>query len=206
MPRRSRAPSSENTVTTAAFTTKTAIAAWTNIWSRSPRRIVMIPARPPRKTYVANSSEPPFTAPAMIATMDMTTIASDASSRIARSIPIAAVGRKYGRTERPAVTLRAIVAPATSSPMSTSTLSRCQSPGRKRHSQPSRIPTSRTPRIAQPTKVARSGPGRRSARAHRWPRCRRWSAALRSARGSRAGGPGPSPAGPPRRREPPPGR
>ena len=71
----------------------------------------------------------------------MTTVASDASSRIARSIPIAAVGRKYWRIDRPAVTLSAIVAPATMSPVSTSALSRCQSPGRKRHSQPSRTPT-----------------------------------------------------------------
>ena len=38
-PRRSRAPSSEKTVTTSALTTKTAIAAWTKTWSRSPRRI-----------------------------------------------------------------------------------------------------------------------------------------------------------------------
>ncbi len=49
MPRRSRAPSNEKTVTTSAFTTKTAIAAWTNTGSRSPRRTATMPAMPPRK-------------------------------------------------------------------------------------------------------------------------------------------------------------
>ena len=50
MPWTSRAPSSENTVTTMAFTTKTANAAWTKTWSRSPLRITTMPARPPRRT------------------------------------------------------------------------------------------------------------------------------------------------------------
>ena len=49
MPRRSRAPSSEKTETTSAFTTKTATAAWTKTWSRSPRRTATMPAIPPRK-------------------------------------------------------------------------------------------------------------------------------------------------------------
>ena len=97
----SRAPRNEKTETTRALTTKTAIDAWTKTCSRSPRRTPTIPAIPPRKMYVVNSSEPPFTAPPMIATMAMTMVASDASSRIARSIAIAAVGRKNGR-RRPA--------------------------------------------------------------------------------------------------------
>ena len=47
----SRAPSNEKIDTTTMFTTKTAIAAWTNTCSRSPLRTAMMPAMPPRKVY-----------------------------------------------------------------------------------------------------------------------------------------------------------
>ncbi len=45
----SRAPSRENTDTTRAFTTNTAIAAWKNTCRRSPLRTATMPATPPRK-------------------------------------------------------------------------------------------------------------------------------------------------------------
>ena len=106
---------------------------------------------------MVNSSEPPFTAPPMSATIAMTTVASDASSRIARSIAMAAVGRKNGRVGRPAVTLSASVAPTRSSPIRISTLSRCHRPGRKRQIQASSIPTTRTASSAQPPKLVKSG-------------------------------------------------
>ena len=61
----SRSPRSENTDTTIALTSATAMPAWTNTCSLSPRRTVTIPAMPPRNTYAAISSEEPFTAPAM---------------------------------------------------------------------------------------------------------------------------------------------
>ena len=48
-PRMSRVPSSEKTDTTSAFTTKTAMAAWTKTCSRSPLRTETIPASPPKK-------------------------------------------------------------------------------------------------------------------------------------------------------------
>ena len=70
---------------------------------------------------------------------------------------MAAVGRKNWRIERPAVTLRASVAPTTRSPVRTRTLSRCQSVGRNRHSQPSSRTTIRTAIRNQPTKLATSG-------------------------------------------------
>ena len=72
-------------------------------------------------------------APATIAMRAMTNVAIVASRRI-ESIPTAAVGRKYVRIERPAVSLSATVAPSTRRPTRTRTLLRCQSPGRKRHS------------------------------------------------------------------------
>ena len=93
-PRMSRAPSNEKIETTTMLTTKTAIAAWTNTCSRSPLRTAMMPAMPPRKVYDANSRELPLRAPPMIAMTAMTIVATDASSRIASSIPMAAVGRK----------------------------------------------------------------------------------------------------------------
>ena len=49
MPRRSRAPSSEKTVTTSPLTMNTATAAWRKTCSRSPLRTPTIPAIPPRK-------------------------------------------------------------------------------------------------------------------------------------------------------------
>ena len=80
-------------------------------------------------------------------------VASDASSRTARSIPMAAVGRKNCRMDRPAVILSASVAPTTSTPMRNRTLSRCQRFGRNRHSQASNMPTSRTASMNQPTRT-----------------------------------------------------
>ena len=70
---------------------------------------------------------------------------------------MAAVGRKNWRIDRPAVTLRASVAPTTRSPVRTRTLSRCQSVGRNRHSQPSSRTTIRTASRNQPKKLATSG-------------------------------------------------
>ena len=112
-----------------------------------------------------NSSELPLTAPPMTAMTAMTIVASEASSRIASRIAIAAVGRKNGSVGRPAVTLSASVAPTTSSPIRISTLSRCQSPGRKRQIQASSIPTTSTASRSQPPKLATSGTGSRSRRA-----------------------------------------
>ena len=89
----------------------------------------------------------------------MTIVAIEASSRIASRIAIAAVGRKNGSVGRPAVTLSASVAPTTSNPIRISTLSRCQSPGRKRQIQASSIPTARTASSSQPPKLATSGSG-----------------------------------------------
>ncbi len=106
---------------------------------------------------MVSSSEPPLTAPAITAMSPMTTVARDASSRIASSMPMAAVGRKNCRIERPAVILSASVAPTTRSPVRTRTLSRCQSVGRNRHSQPSSRPTIRTAIRNQPKKLATSG-------------------------------------------------
>ena len=93
----------------------------------------------------------------MTATMAMTKVATDASSRIASRIAIAAVGRKNGSVGRPAVTLSASVAPTTSSPIRIRTLSRCQRAGRKRHSQASSIETTSTASRSQPPKLATSG-------------------------------------------------
>ena len=103
---RRASPSSENTDTTSALTTKTAIAAWTKTCSRSPLRIGddaghAAQERCRRRTRATS----PFTAPPMIAMSAMTIVASDASSRIASSIPMAAVGRKNWRIDRPAVDL-----------------------------------------------------------------------------------------------------
>ena len=132
--------------------------AWTKTCNRSPLRTATMPATPPRKMYVANSSEDPFTAPPMIAMTAMTIVASDASSRIARSMPMAAVGRKNWRMDRPAVILRASVAPTTSTPIRNRTLSRCHRPGRNRQIQASSIPTSRTASMNQPTNTVGLGP------------------------------------------------
>ena len=101
----------------------------------------------------------------MTAMTAMTIVASEASSRIASSIAIAAVGRKNGSVGRPAVILSASVAPTTSSPIRTSTLSRCHSPGRKRQIHDSSIPTASTASRSQPPKLATSGTGSRSWRA-----------------------------------------
>ncbi len=49
-PVRSRWPRSPKVVTTIASTIATAMPAWTNAFSRSPRRIATIPAAPPKKT------------------------------------------------------------------------------------------------------------------------------------------------------------
>ena len=67
-------------------------------------------------------------------------------------------GRRQEVTEdsRPAVILRASVVPTTSRPMRISTLSRCQSAGRKRQIQASSIATSRTASRNQPAKLATS--------------------------------------------------
>ena len=98
----------------------------------------------------------------MTATMAMTIVAIEASSRTASSIAMAAVGRKNGSVGRPAVTLSARVAPTTSSPIRIRTLSRCQSPGRKRQIQASSITTTRTASSSQPPKLATSGAVSRS--------------------------------------------
>ena len=52
-----------------------------------------------------------------------------------------------------------MVAPTSRRPVSTSALSRCQSFGRKRHIQPSSMPTTRTASRNQPKRLATSGPG-----------------------------------------------
>src|SRR6476659_4767656 len=164
IPRISLAPSSEKTETTSAFTTNTATAAWTKTCNRSPRRTATMPAIPPRKMYVVNSSELPLTAPPITAMTAMTIVASEASSRIANRMAIAAVGRKNGSVGRPAVILSARVAPTTSRPIRTSTLSRCHRPGRNRQIQASRMPTTRTASSSQPAKLATSGAVSRSPR------------------------------------------
>ena len=90
----SRSPRSENTDTTIALTSATAMPAWTNTWSLVAAPDGHDPGQPPRNTYAAISSDEPFTAPATIAMRAMTNVAIVASRRIVRSIPTAAVGRK----------------------------------------------------------------------------------------------------------------
>ena len=115
-----------------------------------------IPAAPPKKTYVIISIEPPLTAPATRAMTAVSTIAVPASSRSATRIPTAAVGTMYGRLVRPAVSSSANEEKTSSSPIRMSTFERCQSSGRKRHSQASRRPTRRTEKSAQPASLAKS--------------------------------------------------
>ena len=80
-----------------------------------------------------------------------------ASRRNATRIPTAAVGRKNGRRDRPAVTSRAKVEMSTSiRPTRARTLLRCHSSGRNRQTQASSSPTSSTENSAQPASLATS--------------------------------------------------
>ncbi len=149
-------PSSPKVVTTSASTTATAIPAWTNTLSRSPRRTATIPAAPPKNTNAVISTEPAFTAPATIAITAVSIIAVPASSRRAARIPTAAVGTMYGIAARPAVTSRANVANTSINPTRVRTLFRCHSSGRKRQIQASTSPTRSVEKSAQPASLAKS--------------------------------------------------
>ena len=98
---------------------------------------------------------------------------------------MAIVGRKKPRISRPAVILRASVIPASSRPMRTSTLLRCQRVGRNRQIQASSMRHDQA-RQQEPAGEARHVRGvLADAERRRWSRCRRRRAARRCGRRSR---------------------
>ena len=139
----------------------TARPAWTNTWSRSPRRIATIPAEPTEEHVGAISSELPLTAPRDDRDdRHQRRVATPASSRIARSMPAAAVGTMNGSPGRPAVSFSASV--ATTSDQADAAAARCcgaRARAGTARPRPSSRPTSRSERSTQPPSRATSQRG-----------------------------------------------